>query len=71
MLELRFAATQAENQLLDVVAVVGEAVVPEEPDVLSELPELAADVELSDGFELSPPDFASLLPFADAGFGEE
>lgn len=71
MLEPRSAATQSGNQLLDVVVVVGEAVVPDELEVLFELPELAAGVELSDDFEGSLPDLASLLPLAEAGFAEE
>jgi hypothetical protein len=52
---------------LDEAAGAGEAVELEEP----ELPfELAAGVELSEDFDVSPPDLASLL-LADAGFAEE
>jgi hypothetical protein len=58
-------------QLFEVPAVVEEAVVLDELEEPFELPELAAGVELSDGFDVSLPDLASLLPLADAGFGEE
>lgn len=55
------------NQLLEVVAGVDGAAVLEEEELSLEL---AADVELSAGFDASPPDFAPLL-FAEAGFAEE
>jgi len=42
----------------------------DEPEPVSELDELAAGAELSEGFDVSPPDLASLLPLA-AGFAEE
>jgi hypothetical protein len=71
MLERRFAATPSRNQLFEAPAGADEVVVLDELLVLSELPELAADVELSDGFDVSLPDLASLLPLADAGFAEE
>jgi hypothetical protein len=56
------------DQLLDVVAGVAEAAGVDELELLSEL---AAGAELSEGFDVSPPDLASLLPFAEAGFAEE
>jgi hypothetical protein len=57
-----------QNQFLEAVDGVVEA---GELDEL-ELPSgLAAGVELSDGFDVSPPDLASLLPLAEAGFAEE
>jgi hypothetical protein len=53
---------------LDEAAGAGEAVEVDELELLSEL---AAGAELSEGFDVSPPDLASLLPFAEAGFAEE
>lgn len=52
---------------MDEAAGAGEAVELEELELSVEL---AADVELSEGFDVSPPDLASLL-LADAGFAEE
>ena len=71
MRESRFAATQlieTANQFFVAVAVVEEAVVPDE----LELPfELVVAAELSDDFDESPPDLGSELPPADLGFAEE
>ena len=58
----------AVDELVEAVAVVDEAV---ELDELELSLELAAGAELSDGLDVSPPDFASLLPFAAGGFAEE
>jgi hypothetical protein len=54
-----------------VVAGVDEGVVLDELELASELDELAVGAGLSDGFDASPPGFASLLPFVVAGFAEE
>lgn len=61
-----------KNQLFDAVAELLEAVAGvDEFELVSELAELAAGAEPSEGFDVSPPDLASLLPFAAAGFAEE
>ena len=57
-----------ESQLLDGAAGAGEAVELAELELLSEL---AAGAVLSEGFDVSPPDAASLPPLADEGFAEE
>ena len=48
-----------------------DVLVPDELELPSELPELAAGAELSEDFDASPPDLASEPLFADAGFAEE
>jgi hypothetical protein len=55
------------NQLLDDVAGAGEAAGLEELELSLEP---AAEAELSEGFDASLPDLASLLPL-EAGFAEE
>ena len=60
-----------DDQLLEAAAGGDDALVPDELELPSELEELAAGAELSEGFDVSPPDLASLLPFAEAGFAEE
>jgi hypothetical protein len=57
------------NQFFDAAAGAEEAVDVDGLELLSELE--AAGAVLSDGFAVSPPDLASLLPFAEAGFAEE
>jgi|SRR5580658_3697121 hypothetical protein len=57
-----------KNQLFDAVAGVDEVPALEELELSFEL---AAGAELSEGLDVSLPDLASLLPFADAGFAEE
>jgi hypothetical protein len=47
------------------------AVVLDEVDELELPSELAAGAELSEGFDVSPPDLASWLPLAGFGFAEE
>lgn len=59
------------DEFFEAVAGVDEVVELDEVEFVSELDELVAGAELSEGFEVSPPDFASLLPFAAAGFAEE
>lgn len=60
-----------ENQLFDAVGVAAEAAGLDELELASVLAELAAGAELSDDLDASPPDLASLLLLADAGFAEE
>jgi hypothetical protein len=62
---------ETSDQLFEAVAGVDEAVEAVEPEELELPSELAAGAGLSEGFDVSPPDLASLPPLADAGFAEE
>ena len=69
MPEARIAVSQPiKTQLFEAVADVD---VDEPPALELELSELAAEVELSAGFDASPPDLLESPFFAAAGFAEE